>query len=153
MVVSRGKRVSEHHHGGVDDDLLAVSARGRDLSPAPATVQPQSELSAVTVQLHLVPIAVAEMLVWERQVIVSVSEVVKNSQQTLNHLRKHRRAFLFHKAGIRTKRTEQRRLKHSNAHMKEFGDTTVNPNILIKFLIVVSRSGFQSFEKLSWNKI
>lgn len=37
--------------------------------------------------------------------------------------------------------------------MKEFGDTTVNPNILIKFHIVVSRSGYQSFETLRLNKI
>lgn len=105
-VVSWGKRVSKHHHGGVDDDLLALSARGRDLSPAPATVQPQSELSAVTVQFHLVPLTVTEMLVRERQVIVSISKVVKNSQQTLNHLRRHRRALLLHKAGIQTKWTE-----------------------------------------------
>lgn len=103
MVVSRGKRVPQHHHGGVDDDLLSLSVGCHDLSPPPATVQPQSELSAVPVQLHLVPVTVAEMLVREGQVVVSISKVVKNSKQTLNHLRMHRRAFQLQKAGTQTK--------------------------------------------------
>lgn len=98
MVVSGRKRVPQHHHGGVDDDLLTLAPRGRDLSPPPASVQPQGELSALAVQLHLVPLSVAEVLVRERQVVVSISEVVENSQQTLNHLRMHRRALLLHKS-------------------------------------------------------
>lgn len=80
VVVSRGKRVSQHHHGGVDDDLLTLSAGCHDLSPPPATVQPQIELSAIPVQLHLVPVTIAEMLVREGQVIVSISKVVENSK-------------------------------------------------------------------------
>lgn len=85
-VVSWGKRVSNHHHGGVNNDLLTLPRRGGDLSSPSTSVQPQCELSAVPIQLHLVPLSITEVMVGECQVVVSIAKVVENSQQTLNNL-------------------------------------------------------------------
>ncbi len=85
--MSWGKRVSKHHHRGVNNDLLTLPRRGGNLSSSATSVQSQGELSAVTIQLHLMPLSIIEAVVWQGQVVVSISKVVENSQQTLNNLR------------------------------------------------------------------
>lgn len=81
------KGVSKHHHGGVNNYLLTLSWWGCDLSSPSASIQPQCKLSAVTIQLHFMPLSITEVVVGECQVIVSISKVVENSQQTLNNLK------------------------------------------------------------------
>lgn len=82
-----GKRVSEHHHSGVNDDLPTLSRWGRYLSPSSASVKSQGELSPISVQLQLMPISIIQAMVRQCDVIVSISKVVENSQMTLKNLK------------------------------------------------------------------
>lgn len=94
-VVSRWKRISKHHHWGVDNDLLTLPRRGSNLSPPSASVQLQGKLSPETIQLDLVPLSVIKAMIGKCDVEVSITEVVENSQQTLNNLRYTVGLYLF----------------------------------------------------------
>lgn len=85
--MSWGKRVSEHHHSGVNDDLPTLSRWGRYLSPSSASVKSQGELSPISVQLQLMPVSIIQAMVRQCDVIVSISKVVENSQMTLKNLK------------------------------------------------------------------
>lgn len=86
-VVSRWERVSKYHNRRVNNDLLTPPRRSHYLSTPSAPIQAQSELSAKAIQLQLVPVAVIQLMERQRQVEVSISEIVENSQQSLNNLR------------------------------------------------------------------
>lgn len=87
LVVSWWKRVSKHHHLGINNDLLTLPRWGRDLMPSSTPVQSQGEFSAVAIQLHLVPVSVIKAMEGQRDVEVTIAKVVENSQQALNNLR------------------------------------------------------------------
>lgn len=79
-VVSRWERVPKHHHRGVNNDLLTLAGWGGDFKLTPTPIQPQGELSAEPIQLHLMPFPIIQAVVRQWDIVISVSQVVENSQ-------------------------------------------------------------------------
>ena len=89
-VESRGEGVPQHDHGGVDDDLPAPPPLAADLSLTPAAVQAQGHLVVVAIQDHLVPLAVVQAIGGQREVVVTVTQVVQNAEEPLIDLERGR---------------------------------------------------------------
>lgn len=86
LVYSGGESVSQHHHGGVDDDFSTPALGSCHFSLASTTIQFQHHFIVMPIKEDLVPFAVVQTVVGQREVVVTIAQIVGNTEEALEDL-------------------------------------------------------------------
>lgn len=86
LVYSGGEGVSQHHHGGVDDDFSTPALGSCHLSLASTTIQFQHHFIVMPIKEDLVPFAIVQTVGGQREVVVTIAQIVGNTEEALEDL-------------------------------------------------------------------
>lgn len=86
LVYSGGEGVSQHHHGGVDDDFSAPALGPHHFPLASTAVQFQHHFIVMAIKEDLVPFAVVQAVGGQREVVVTIAQIVGDTEEALEDL-------------------------------------------------------------------